>query len=70
MTEKHPERRGTPARDLDPARGRVRSLLRSVSVLDKWLEDHDGHIEDEVRVRRIKHWREEALEQMEIFSSP
>jgi hypothetical protein len=42
-------------------------LLRSVSVLDKWLEDNDGKIADEVRVRRVKHWREEALEQLRLY---
>jgi hypothetical protein len=47
----------------------VRSLGRSVSVLDKWVEDNDGLIDDEVRVRRIKHWREEALEQIKISSA-
>jgi hypothetical protein len=39
-------------------------LLRSVSVLEKWLEINEGKITDEVRIRRIKHWREEALEQL------
>jgi DNA-binding transcriptional regulator YiaG len=33
-------------------------------VLDKWLKDNDGKLEDEVRVQRIKHWREEAIEQL------
>jgi len=43
---------------------RVKILLHSVSVLDKWLEDNEGQLEDEVRVQRIKHWRKEALEQL------
>jgi hypothetical protein len=42
----------------------VKILLRSVRVLDKWLKDNEEKLEDEVRVRRIKHWREEALEQL------
>jgi hypothetical protein len=50
--------------ELHLARGCVQSLLRSVCVLDQWLEVSEGHIEDEVRVRRVKHWREEALEQL------
>jgi len=41
-------------------------LLRSVSVLDKWLEDNEGKIADEVRLRRVKRWREEALEQLRL----
>jgi len=49
--------------DLHLERGCVESLVCSVSVLDQWLEDNEGKIEDEVRVRRVKHWREEALEQ-------
>jgi hypothetical protein len=43
---------------------RVKTFLRSVSVLDKWLKDNDGKLEDEVRVQRVKHWREEAIEQL------
>ena len=45
---------------------RVKTLMRSVIVLDKWLEDNDGHIEDEVRIQRVKHWREEALQQLRL----
>jgi hypothetical protein len=41
-------------------------LLRSVSVLDEWLEDNEGKIADEVRVRRMKRLREEALEQLRL----
>jgi len=45
---------------------RVKTLLRSIFVLDEWLEDNDGQLEDEVRIRRVKHWREEALEQLGV----
>jgi hypothetical protein len=41
-------------------------LLRSVCVLEEWLEENEGKIADEVRLRRIKHWREEALEQLRL----
>jgi len=48
-----------------PEEAKVKTLLRSVGVLDGWLEDNDeGRSEDEVRLRRIKRWREEALEQL------
>jgi hypothetical protein len=40
--------------------------LRSLGVLDEWLEDNEGRSEDEVRLRRIKRWREEALEQLAL----
>jgi hypothetical protein len=46
------------------ARRRVKLLLRSVRVLDEWLKDNDGQLEDEVRVQRVKHWRKEAIEQL------
>jgi hypothetical protein len=42
----------------------VKILLRSVRVLDEWLKDNEGKLEDEVRVRRVKHWRQEALQQL------
>ncbi len=45
---------------------KVKTLLRSVGVLDEWLEDNEGRSEDEVRLRRIKRWREEALEQLAL----
>jgi hypothetical protein len=35
-------------------------------VLEEWLEENEGKIADEVRVRRIKHWREEALQQLRL----
>jgi hypothetical protein len=44
--------------------------VRSLSVLDEWLEQNEGHIEDEVRVRRIKGLREEALEQLGLELKP
>jgi hypothetical protein len=44
----------------------VTILLRSVIVLDEWLEKNEGHIDDEVRLRRVKHWREEALQQLRL----
>jgi hypothetical protein len=47
-----------------PEEDSVNVLLRSVRVLDEWLKDNEEKLEDEVRVRRIKHWREEALEQL------
>ena len=49
-----------------PKGAKVRTLLRSVAVLDGWLEDNEGRSEDEVRVRRIKRWRGEALEQLRL----
>jgi hypothetical protein len=44
----------------------VKTLLRSLYVLDEWLEKNEGYTEDEVRLRRVKHWREEALEQLRL----
>ena len=49
---------------------RVKTLVRSLSVLDEWLEQNEGHIEDKVRVRRIKGLREEALEQLGLELKP
>jgi len=40
------------------------TLLHSVCVLDNWLEQNMSNTEDELRVRRIKRWRGEALEQL------
>jgi hypothetical protein len=45
----------------------VKTLVRSLSVLDEWLERNEGRTDDEVRVRRIKRWREEALEQLALL---
>jgi hypothetical protein len=50
-----------------PEEGRVKTLVRSLSVLDEWLDKNEGHADDEVRVRRIRGWREEALEQLELL---
>jgi hypothetical protein len=49
-----------------PEEAKLKTLLRSVGVLDEWLEDNEGRSEDEVRLRRIKRWREEALEQLAL----
>jgi hypothetical protein len=49
-----------------PEEAKLKTLLRSVGVLDEWLEDNEGRSEDEVRLRRIKRWREEALEQLRL----
>ena len=46
---------------------RVKTLFRSLSVLDEWLDKNEGHTEDEVRVRRMKRLREEALEELELL---
>jgi hypothetical protein len=43
---------------------RRNTLLSSVSVLDNWLEQNESNTQDELRVRRIKRWRGEALEQL------
>jgi hypothetical protein len=45
---------------------KVRTLLRSLVVLDGWLEENEGRLEDEVRVRGIKRRRAEALEQLRL----
>jgi hypothetical protein len=45
---------------------KVRTLLRSVEVLDGWLEENEGRLEDEVRVRRMKRWRAEAIQQLRL----
>jgi hypothetical protein len=49
-----------------PEEAKLKTLLRSVGVLDEWLEANEGRSEDEVRLRRIKRWREEALEQLRL----
>ena len=49
-----------------PEEAKVKTLLRSVGVLDEWLEENEGSSEDEVRLRRIKRLREEALEQLAL----
>ena len=47
-----------------PEGAKVKTLLRSLGVLDEWLEENEGRSEDEVRLRRIKRLREEALERL------
>jgi hypothetical protein len=49
-----------------PEEAKVKTLLRSIGVLDEWLQDNEGRSEDEVRLRRIKRLREEALEQLRL----
>jgi hypothetical protein len=49
-----------------PEQARVKTLLRSIAVLDGWLKDNEGRIRDEVRVRRIKHWRAETLRRLNL----
>jgi hypothetical protein len=49
-----------------PGEARIKTLLRSIAVLDGWLEENEGRLEDEVRVRRMKRWRAEALEQLRL----
>jgi hypothetical protein len=46
--------------------GGAKILVRSVAVLDEWLEKNDGHLYDELRVRRVKLWREQALGQLRL----
>ena len=48
---------------MDSEGGSVSNLLRSISVLDKWLENNEGALKDKVRVQRVKHWREVVLRQ-------
>ena len=49
-----------------PEEAKLKTLLRSLCVLNEWLEDIQGRSEDEVRLRRIKRLREEALEQLAL----
>jgi hypothetical protein len=56
------DREGYPEED-----ERVKTLVRSLSVLDEWLEQNERPDEDEVRVRRIRRWREEALQQLALL---
>ena len=50
-----------------PEENRVKTLERSLYVLDEWLEKNEEHTDDEARVRRIKGWREEALQQLRLL---
>jgi hypothetical protein len=49
-----------------PEEAKLKTLLRSVDVLDEWLELNEGTTNDEVRVRRIKRLRGEALRQLRL----
>ena len=49
-----------------PEERRVKTLARSLSVLDEWLERNEGRTDDEARVRRVRGWREEALDQLRL----
>jgi hypothetical protein len=49
---------------------RVKTLVRSLNVLDEWLEQNERHTDDEVRLRRMERWREEALEQLALLLEP
>jgi hypothetical protein len=49
-----------------PEEARVKTLLRSIAVLEEWLEDNEEKIADELRIRRMKRWRAEALKQLRI----
>ena len=49
---------------------RVKTLVRSLNVLDEWLEQNERHTDDEVRLRRMKRWRAEALEQLALLLEP
>jgi hypothetical protein len=49
-----------------PEKRRAKTLVRSLSVLDEWLERNEGRTDDEARLRRIRGWREEALEQLRL----
>ena len=47
-----------------PEEARLKTLLRAIAVLDEWLDENAGRTDDEARVRRIEHFREETLEQL------
>jgi hypothetical protein len=49
-----------------PEEARLKTLLRSIAVLEEWLEDNEGCIRDELRIRRVKHWRAEALRRLNL----
>jgi len=55
---------------LHPEDKRAKTLVRSLSVLDGWLDKNEGRTKDEARVLRVKRWREEALEQLEFRLNP
>ena len=49
---------------------RAATLVRSLSVLDEWLDENEGRTDNEARVVRIKRWREEALKELEFRLNP
>jgi hypothetical protein len=49
---------------------RAKTLVRSLSVLDEWLDKNEGRTDDEVRVRRMRRLRAEALEQLGLLLEP
>jgi hypothetical protein len=53
-----------------PEEAKLKTLLRSIAVLDEWLERNEPHTDDEVRVRRMKRWRGEALQQLGLLLEP
>ena len=55
------------ASSLHPKQRGAKTLARSLSVLDGWLEENEGRTDDEARVRRIRGWREEALQQLRLL---
>ena len=46
---------------------RLHTALSSRDLLDTWLERDGPNTEDEVRVRRIKGWRREALVELNFI---
>jgi hypothetical protein len=48
----------------------VKTLERSLAVLDEWLKKNAQHTDAEERIRRIKGWREEALQQLGLLLEP
>ena len=48
-----------------PEGDKAKTLLRSIGVPDGWLEENEASAQ-EVRIRRIKRWRAEALRQLRI----
>jgi hypothetical protein len=54
----------------NPEENRVKTLERSLAVLDEWLKKNAQHTDAEERIRRIKGWREEALQQLGLLLEP
>ena len=48
-----------------PEGAKAKTLLRSIGVLEGWLEQNEASA-GKVRVRRIKRWRGEALQQLRL----